>query len=114
MHFRDTAQWRRFSMSTGQRAFWRFVPEESRGPLYDQATQVLEEARTDGGDIVLLQDVQYTLGAVASPPSPPARSRRTSAQSGSARPFRDPKSSTVSYAGRSSAHRQTSGRPHRR
>jgi ubiquinone/menaquinone biosynthesis C-methylase UbiE len=69
VHFRDAAQWRRFSMSTGQRAFWRFVPEGSRGPLYDQATQVLEEARTDGGDIVLLQDVRYTLGAVASPQS---------------------------------------------
>jgi len=56
-------------MSTGQRAFWRFVPEESRDLLYDQATQVHEEARTDGGDIVLLQDVRYTLGAVASPQS---------------------------------------------
>jgi len=65
VHFRDAAQWRRFSMSTGQRAFWRFVPEESRGPLYDQAAQVLEEARTDGGDIVLLQDVRYTFGVVA-------------------------------------------------
>lgn len=63
VHFRDAAQWHRFSMSTGQRAFWRFVPEQSRGLLYDQATQMLEEARTNGGDIVLLQDVRYTLGA---------------------------------------------------
>ncbi|MEP7194199.1 MAG: methyltransferase domain-containing protein [Actinomycetota bacterium] len=42
-------------------------PEERRGLLYEQVTQVLEQARTDGGDIVLLQDVRYTLGAAASP-----------------------------------------------
>jgi ubiquinone/menaquinone biosynthesis C-methylase UbiE len=61
VHFDDARQWRRFSMSTGQRAFWRFVPEERRRPLYEEAAEVLEEARTDRGDIILVQDVRYTL-----------------------------------------------------
>jgi ubiquinone/menaquinone biosynthesis C-methylase UbiE len=67
VHFQDASQWRRFSMSTGQRAFWRFVPQESREPLYRAAAELLEDARPDGGDIVLGQDVRYTLGI-----SPPA------------------------------------------
>lgn len=62
VHFQDAGQWRRFSMGTGQRAHWRFVPEESRGAVFEQAAEVLEEARTDAGDIVLHQDVRYTLG----------------------------------------------------
>jgi ubiquinone/menaquinone biosynthesis C-methylase UbiE len=53
VHFRDAAQWRRFSMGTGQRAMWRFVPE---------AAAMLEEARSDDGDLVLTQQVRYTLG----------------------------------------------------
>ncbi|MFZ2016947.1 MAG: class I SAM-dependent methyltransferase [Nocardioides sp.] len=62
VHFDDAAAWRRFSMSTGQRAFWRFVPEERREPLFEEAAAILEDARTDDGDIVLVQNVRYTLG----------------------------------------------------
>ncbi len=62
IHFDDAATWRRFSMSTGQRAFWRFVPEERREPLFGEAAEILEGARTPAGDIVLTQDVRYTLG----------------------------------------------------
>ena len=61
VHFRDAAQWRRFSMSTGQRAMWGFVPEDRRASLFDEAAAVLEEARSDGGDLVLTQQVRYTL-----------------------------------------------------
>jgi ubiquinone/menaquinone biosynthesis C-methylase UbiE len=66
VHFQDASQWRRFSMSTGQRAFWHSVPKEHHQPLYDQVAQLLEETRTDGGDIVLVQDVRYTLGEAPS------------------------------------------------
>jgi ubiquinone/menaquinone biosynthesis C-methylase UbiE len=62
VHFDDAAAWRRFSMSTGQRAFWRFVPEERREPLFHEAAEILEDARTGDGDIVVVQDVRYTLG----------------------------------------------------
>jgi ubiquinone/menaquinone biosynthesis C-methylase UbiE len=62
VHFRDAAQWREFSMGTGQRMFWSFVPEERRPSLYDEAAAVLEDARERAsGDIVLMQNVRYTL-----------------------------------------------------
>lgn len=60
VRFADAAQWRAWTMSTGQRAFWGFVPEERRGSLFDEAAVLLEQAR-DGGDLVLHQDVRYTL-----------------------------------------------------
>jgi ubiquinone/menaquinone biosynthesis C-methylase UbiE len=66
VRFHDADQWRRFSLSTGQRAFWRFVPEEERPRLRDRAAEVLEDARTDGGDLVLSQQIRYTLGSAAS------------------------------------------------
>jgi ubiquinone/menaquinone biosynthesis C-methylase UbiE len=62
VHFPDAEGWRRFSMSTGQRAFWRFVPEERREPLFREAAELLEQARSDDGDLVVVQDVRYTLG----------------------------------------------------
>ena len=62
IHFDDASAWRRFSMSTGQRAFWRFVPEDRREPLFREAAEILEGARTDDGDIVVVQEVRYTLG----------------------------------------------------
>jgi ubiquinone/menaquinone biosynthesis C-methylase UbiE len=64
VHFPDAAAWRAFSQSTGQRAFWRFVPEDRRQRLYEEAAEVLEDARTDGGDLVLHQSLRYTLGTV--------------------------------------------------
>jgi SAM-dependent methyltransferase len=62
VHFRDAAQWRAFSLGTGQRAFWGFVPEDRRPSLFEDAAAVLEQARTGDGDIVLTQQVRYTLG----------------------------------------------------
>jgi ubiquinone/menaquinone biosynthesis C-methylase UbiE len=64
VRFADSAQWRAFSMSTGQRAFWGFVPEDRRDALYDEAAAILEAARVEGGDIVLVQQVRYTLAVV--------------------------------------------------
>ena len=62
VHFRDAAHWRAFSLSTGQRAYWGFVPEDRRPALYEDAAAVLEQARTDDGDLVLTQQLRYTLG----------------------------------------------------
>lgn len=64
VHFPDAAAWRAFSQSTGQRAFWSFVPEDRRQRLYEEAAEVLDDARTDGGDLVLHQSLRYTLGTV--------------------------------------------------
>jgi ubiquinone/menaquinone biosynthesis C-methylase UbiE len=61
VRFADAEQWRSFSMSTGQRAMWRFVPEEARPSLFEAASSMLEEARDESGGIVLRQAVRHTL-----------------------------------------------------
>ncbi|MGC4111614.1 MAG: class I SAM-dependent methyltransferase [Nocardioides sp.] len=60
--FDDAAQWRRFSMSTGQRAFWRFIPEGQHDELMAKASATLQDARDSEGHIALTQDIRYTLG----------------------------------------------------
>jgi ubiquinone/menaquinone biosynthesis C-methylase UbiE len=62
VHFPDAAAWRAFSQSTGQRRFWAFVPEDRRRSLYEDAAEGLEVARVAEGDLVLHQNVRYTLG----------------------------------------------------
>lgn len=64
VRFRDAEQWRAFSMGTGQRMFWGLVPEERRPSIFSEAAEILEGAREPGGDIVLTQDVRYTLATV--------------------------------------------------
>jgi ubiquinone/menaquinone biosynthesis C-methylase UbiE len=66
VHFGDATQWRRFSMSTGQRAFWSFVPEEDRGQVFARIAELLEGTRGPAGDLTLVQDVRYTVGIRAS------------------------------------------------
>lgn len=63
VRFADAEQWRIFSMSTGQRAMWRFVPEDERPSLFAAASELLDGARNDTGAIVLHQGVRHTLGA---------------------------------------------------
>jgi ubiquinone/menaquinone biosynthesis C-methylase UbiE len=65
VHFVDAEEWRRFSMSTGQRAFWGFVPEGRRHALLARASELLHSARNAQGDIVLTQDVRYTFAVAA-------------------------------------------------
>jgi ubiquinone/menaquinone biosynthesis C-methylase UbiE len=60
--FADAAEWGRFSMATGQRMFWRFVPEEHRADLFARAAALLEGTRDDDGRLSVWQDVRYTLG----------------------------------------------------
>jgi SAM-dependent methyltransferase len=60
----DVEGWRRFSMSTGQRAMWAQVPEEERPGLLARAAQILDDARDESGRAVVWQDMRYTLGRV--------------------------------------------------
>jgi ubiquinone/menaquinone biosynthesis C-methylase UbiE len=62
VHFADAEQWRAFSLSTGQRAMWRFVPDEERPNVFAAAAGLLDGARDESGAIVLHQDVRHTLG----------------------------------------------------
>ena len=64
IRFADAAQWRTWTMGTGQRLFWKLVPEDRREPLFAEAAGLLERARDDAGDIVLHQDVRYTICSV--------------------------------------------------
>jgi ubiquinone/menaquinone biosynthesis C-methylase UbiE len=59
--FADAEAWRAFSMSVGQRAMWRHVPESGRERLFADAAALLERARGVDGRITLHQQVRYTL-----------------------------------------------------
>jgi ubiquinone/menaquinone biosynthesis C-methylase UbiE len=61
VRFADADQWRAFSLSTGQRAMWRFVPDEERPDVFAAAGDLLDKARDATGAIVLHQDVRHTL-----------------------------------------------------
>jgi len=60
----DVEGWKRFSMSTGQRAMWAAVPAEERDGLEARAAELLEDARDENGRVVVWQDMRYTLGSV--------------------------------------------------
>jgi ubiquinone/menaquinone biosynthesis C-methylase UbiE len=62
LEFDDVEAWRRFSMSTGQRAMWKQVPEDERAGLVERAREVLEPTRVDGGPCRLVWQMRYTLG----------------------------------------------------
>ncbi|HET6166151.1 MAG TPA: methyltransferase domain-containing protein [Marmoricola sp.] len=62
LEFADVEAWRAFSMSTGQRAMWKHVPEADQGELVDRAREVLEATRVDGGPCRLVWRMRYTLG----------------------------------------------------
>ena len=64
VRFADAEQWRRWTMGTGQRRFWGFVPEDRRQALFGEAADLLEGVRDESGDIVVHQDVRYTLCGV--------------------------------------------------
>lgn len=65
VRFADADQWRAFSMSTGQRAMWRFVPDEERPNVFAAAADLLDRSRDTSGAIVLHQDVRHTLAVLA-------------------------------------------------
>lgn len=62
VRFADTDQWQAFSMSTGQRAMWRAVPESEHPAVRAEAARRLAAAAHPGGGFVVHQQVRYTLG----------------------------------------------------
>jgi ubiquinone/menaquinone biosynthesis C-methylase UbiE len=62
LEFADVEAWRRFSMSTGQRAMWKQVPEDERPGIVERAREILEPTRVDGGPCRLVWQMRYTLG----------------------------------------------------
>jgi ubiquinone/menaquinone biosynthesis C-methylase UbiE len=59
----DVDGWKRFSMSTGQRAMWASVPAEERDGLEARAAEILADARDEDGRVVIWQDMRYTIGS---------------------------------------------------
>jgi ubiquinone/menaquinone biosynthesis C-methylase UbiE len=62
IEFPDAEAWRRFSMSTGERALWQHVPEDERDGVFARAAAILEATRQDGGPCRLVWQMRYTLG----------------------------------------------------
>jgi ubiquinone/menaquinone biosynthesis C-methylase UbiE len=62
VRFGDVDGWQRFSRSTGQRAVWARIPPEEVAGVVARAGAHLESARDDDGDVVVWQDIRYTLG----------------------------------------------------
>ncbi len=62
VHFADADHWRAFSLSTGQLAMWRAVPESERPAVQAEAERRLAPAAHPAGGFVMHQQVRYTLG----------------------------------------------------
>ena len=62
VRFGDVAGWERFSRSTGQRAVWARVPQDEVAGLVARAGAHLDRARDEDGNVVVWQDIRYTLG----------------------------------------------------
>jgi trans-aconitate methyltransferase len=61
VRFADVAAWRRFSMSTGQRAMWAHVPEEEIPGLLSAASRLLASADHGSGP-TLTWHLRFTTG----------------------------------------------------
>lgn len=61
VHFTDVEQWRRWSMSHGQRSHWLAVPEPDRAAVLALAGERIEAARDPRGGFTLVQNVRVTL-----------------------------------------------------
>jgi len=66
VRYGDVDGWERFSKSTGQRAMWHLVPADEHDTLRQRAAALLEQARDESGDVVVWQDMRYTLGEAPS------------------------------------------------
>ena len=62
VHFADADHWQAFSMSTGQRAMWRAIPEAEHPGVRAEAERRLAGAAHPAGGFVVHQQVRYTLG----------------------------------------------------
>ena len=62
VRFVDAEQWRLWSWSHGQRAYWDAVPQEHRGEVLAAGSERLEAARDSYGGFTLTQQVRITVG----------------------------------------------------
>ncbi|MGB7983029.1 MAG: methyltransferase domain-containing protein [Candidatus Nanopelagicales bacterium] len=62
VHFEDADHWQAFTLSTGQRAMWRAVPEAERPTVRAEAERRLAAAAHPDGGFVMHQQVRFTLG----------------------------------------------------
>ena len=62
LEFDDLDAWRRFMLSTGQRAMWQHVPEPERPGFLERVGDILDGTRLDGGRPRLVWRMRYTLG----------------------------------------------------
>ena len=60
--FTDVDQWERFTLSTGQRQMWNYVPDDQRADLRRAAAGLLNPTRPrPGAPIAVSQIVRYTI-----------------------------------------------------
>ena len=62
VRFDDEEHWHRWSLSTGQRAFWELVPSDQRDDLKAEAYRRLQQCRDADGRIGFDQVVRFTYG----------------------------------------------------
>ena len=62
VRFDDEQHWHRWSLSTGQRAFWEMVPADQRDEVRDEAFRRLQSCRDSEGRIGFDQSVRFTYG----------------------------------------------------
>jgi SAM-dependent methyltransferase len=59
--FDDVAQWHAWTRSTGQRMFWARMDPGQQAEVLARAAEILQDARTGDGRIVVHQEVRHTL-----------------------------------------------------
>lgn len=64
VRFADAQHWYDFSWSTGQRAMWLAVPEESRGEVRAECERRLLAHAAEDGSVTFEQPVRHTLGVM--------------------------------------------------
>jgi len=62
VRFGDEHHWHRWSLSTGQRAFWEMVPAHRRDEVREEAFRRLQSCRDGDGRIGFDQTVRFTYG----------------------------------------------------
>jgi ubiquinone/menaquinone biosynthesis C-methylase UbiE len=62
VRFDDEDHWHRWSLSTGQRAFWQLVPADKRDEIKEEAYRRLQDCRDEDGRIGFDQVVRFTYG----------------------------------------------------
>jgi ubiquinone/menaquinone biosynthesis C-methylase UbiE len=62
VRFDSAEQWLAFSMSTGQRAAWQRIPEDSRASVREEALRRFDGFASQDGGVTFTQAVRHSLG----------------------------------------------------